>query len=95
VKKPKNTEMDLLKGKFLMNKNETAVISTEIFRDSDYIGLFFSASWCPSCQTFLPLLKKMHENALSRNIKLEIIYVSSDSSNKRMMCSFVDNHGSW
>lgn len=88
--------MEILRGNFLINTKEEAVIANEIFRDSEYVGLYFSASWCPPCQAFLPRLKGMYEKASeSRQVKLEIIFVPSDSDNQRMTRFFLENHGTW
>ncbi|OXU24352.1 hypothetical protein TSAR_002591 [Trichomalopsis sarcophagae] len=87
--------MEILRGNFLINTKQEAVIANEIFRDFEYVGLYFSASWCPPSQTFLPQLKAMHEEAQSRQVKLEIIFVPSDSDNQRMTRFFLENHGPW
>jgi len=50
------------------------------------VGLYFSASWCPPCQTFTPLLidfynvvnNKNGSNEKQRQQTLEIVFVSSD-----------------
>ena len=70
-------------------------MANDIFRLNDYVGLYFSASWCPPCQTFLPLLKQVHSEARSRNIKFEIIFVSADTDHSAMMDYFEKYHGSW
>jgi nucleoredoxin len=50
---------------------------------SRFVGLYFSAHWCPPCQAFTPKLadfyqkfKKEHQHASH----LEIVFVSSDKS---------------
>ncbi|XP_058801496.1 nucleoredoxin-like protein 2 [Phymastichus coffea] len=87
--------MDMLKGNFLINTKEEAVIANEILRDNEYIGLYFSASWCPPCQIFLPQLRDVYEKARQRTISLEIIFIPADKDNQRMTRFFVDNHGPW
>eukprot|EP00537_Pseudo-nitzschia_pungens_P003932 CAMPEP_0172365864 /NCGR_PEP_ID=MMETSP1060-20121228/12282_1 /TAXON_ID=37318 /ORGANISM="Pseudo-nitzschia pungens, Strain cf. cingulata" /LENGTH=236 /DNA_ID=CAMNT_0013089439 /DNA_START=94 /DNA_END=804 /DNA_ORIENTATION=+ len=42
------------------------------------IGLYFSASWCPPCQRFTPLLTEFYLGAKASKSGLEIIFVSSD-----------------
>lgn len=42
----------------------------------DYIGLYFSAHWCPPCRGFTPQLAKMYSEGLSD--KMEIVFLSSD-----------------
>jgi len=41
-----------------------------------YIGLYFSAHWCPPCRGFTPKLAEMYQDGLKD--KLEIIFLSSD-----------------
>merc|ERR1712083_1273595 len=41
-----------------------------------FIGLYFSAHWCPPCRGFTPKLAEMYKNGLKD--KMEIIFVSSD-----------------
>lgn len=87
--------MEMLKGSFLINTSEEAVIANEILRDNEYVGLYFSASWCAPCQTFLPQLKHVHEKAREQKVSFEIIFVPADDDNQRMTQFFVDNHGPW
>lgn len=50
-------------------------------KDTKYLLLYFSASWCPPCQSFTPILSKFydkHGGATKDNV--EIIYISSDQS---------------
>jgi len=41
-----------------------------------YIGLYFSAHWCPPCRGFTPKLAEMYQGGLKD--KMEIVFVSSD-----------------
>merc|ERR1712228_83406 len=52
-----------------------------------FIGLYFSAHWCPPCRGFTPKLAEMYKNGLKE--KMEIIFVSSDRDEK----SFNDYFG--
>ena len=42
----------------------------------DYIGLYFSAHWCPPCRGFTPKLATNYSEGLSD--KMEIVFLSSD-----------------
>lgn len=48
------------------------------------VGLFFSASWCPPCKTFTPMLIEFYnvindKNGLNKKQQsMEIVFVSSD-----------------
>lgn len=45
----------------------------------EYVGLYFSAKWCPPCNAFKPTLIKFYENMKKKDAnKLELVFVSSD-----------------
>ncbi|MFP6892619.1 MAG: thioredoxin-like domain-containing protein, partial [Opitutales bacterium] len=44
-----------------------------------YVGLYFSASWCPPCRTFTPRLVEFHK---ANKDKFEVLLVSADNSEK-------------
>jgi thiol-disulfide isomerase/thioredoxin len=46
--------------------------------DGKAVGLYFSASWCPPCKKFTPLLAEAYRKQPVDAPRLEIIYVSSD-----------------
>lgn len=49
------------------------------------IGLYFSAEWCPPCRQFTPVLLKAYNELKSRNENsFELIFVSSDRSERAM-----------
>ena len=41
----------------------------------EYVLLYFSASWCPPCQSFTPILAEFYQ---TYSATMEIIYISSD-----------------
>ena len=50
----------------------------EIKHTHKYIALFFSASWCPPCQTFVRLLKEFYAEVNIESKLCEVVYVSLD-----------------
>jgi nucleoredoxin len=44
--------------------------------DGKYIGLYFSAHWCPPCRGFTPKLAEFYKDGLKD--KMEIVFLSSD-----------------
>jgi nucleoredoxin len=44
-----------------------------------HLGVLFSASWCPPCRMFKPVLIEAYENARKAGHAFEIVFVSSDS----------------
>ena len=46
--------------------------------DLKYVGIYFSAHWCPPCKAFTPVLTDFY-NSVNKNGKIfEVIFVSSD-----------------
>lgn len=46
--------------------------------NSDAIGFYFSAHWCPPCRGFTPQLAKTYSKLKAEGKKLEVVFVSSD-----------------
>jgi nucleoredoxin len=55
---------------------EQIINSTELRENNAAFAFYFSASWCPPCRSFTPMLKKFYEN--TRDTGLEIIFVGLD-----------------
>jgi len=53
-----------------------------------YVGIYFSAHWCPPCRGFTPQLAQSYKDHLKAK-ELEIVFVSSDRDEK----SFNDYYG--
>ena len=45
---------------------------------SGIVALYFSASWCPPCQRFTPLLIDFYNAAKEAKSGFEIVFISSD-----------------
>jgi|Laugresu1bdmlbdd_1035124.scaffolds.fasta_scaffold02580_2 nucleoredoxin len=65
-----------LLGKELLNKE--LIIPIENLNNVNIIGLYFSGSHCPPCQTFTPILINLYNELKSLNKNIEIIFISSD-----------------
>jgi len=57
-------------------EGETVEIA-ELRKEAKYIGLYFSAHWCPPCKGFTPSLVTAYKEHLKAK-GLEVIFVSSD-----------------
>ena len=53
------------------------ISTVEALKDKELVLLYFSASWCPPCQSFSPILKSFYALASDQ---IEIVYISSDQS---------------
>ena len=45
---------------------------------SGMVTLYFSASWCPPCQKFTPILTEFYNAAKEAKCGFEVVFVSSD-----------------
>merc|ERR1719316_1740851 len=55
--------------------------TAEVLQGKKYIGIYFSAHWCPPCRGFTPQLAVSYEEYLQAK-DLEIVFVSSDRDEK-------------
>jgi nucleoredoxin len=69
--------MEALLGKTLLTKSGSQGATATLLKEKDMVALYFSASWCPPCKGFTPVLADFYGQFATRE-KLEIIYVSSD-----------------
>ncbi|XP_024943875.1 nucleoredoxin-like [Cephus cinctus] len=87
--------MELLRGNALFNYKQELVMVNDALREIRYLGLYFTAAWCPPCQIFLPLLKSVYERTREAELKFEIIYIPSDYDEDNMLECFTTKHGPW
>ena len=81
---------DLFKGKKLF-RGEKQVDPSEL--QNKIVGLYFTASWCPPCRQFTPILKDTYEGLEGE--AFEIIFLTSDRSKEDTMLYYNNNHGPW
>ena len=63
----------------LFNKINNEEISTKnLLNNIDYILLYCSASWCPPCKQFTPILSNWNDRNANR-LKAQVIFVSLDN----------------
>ncbi|XP_053383839.1 uncharacterized protein LOC123535689 [Mercenaria mercenaria] len=65
----------ILESSTFVDKNEKE--SKLDFNDVEYIGLYFSAHWCPPCKAYTPQLAARYNDVL-KDKKIEIVFISSD-----------------
>jgi len=78
----------LLGSSLLIKANSPNEKTTTALKGKDLVLLYFSASWCPPCRAFTPLLVSFYNNC-AKDGKVEIVFVSSDNS----VQSFNDYYG--
>ncbi|WP_411022968.1 thioredoxin-like domain-containing protein, partial [Salmonella sp. s51228] len=61
-------------GDSLIDANQATYNINDVTKDK-HLGLYFSASWCPPCKTFTPILIDLYTKFFS---KIEIIFLSLD-----------------
>ena len=49
-------------------------------KNAPFLGVYFSAHWCPPCRGFTPKLINFYEVANKEKKQIEIVFVSSDRS---------------
>ncbi|XP_053372685.1 uncharacterized protein LOC123560570 [Mercenaria mercenaria] len=64
-----------LVGESVIDGKGNEVSVKEICKDKTVIGIYFSASWCPPCRSFTPVLSRFHK---ANDKDLVVIFVSSD-----------------
>jgi len=78
------TFWEALGNEFLSGTEGDTVEVDELKGSGKYIGLYFSAHWCPPCKTFTPQLVAAYKEHLKAK-GLEIIFVSSDRDSASFM----------
>ena len=51
-------------------------------KTAKFIGIYFSAHWCPPCRNFTPVLAEFYKKVNASEKVLEIVFASSDSDEK-------------
>ena len=72
-----------LKKKGLTDKDKESLFITEEcgideIKSSRFLGLLFSANWCPPCKCFLTILKDFYSEVNIDSKNCEIIYMPMD-----------------
>lgn len=60
--------------------SKTGLIDANPIKSNKVTCLYFSASWCPPCQAFTPLLSDFYQEVNRDEKQLEIVWVSHDKT---------------
>ncbi len=75
---------DILEGK-LVRLNGNAVEPGEFNDRLDYVVLYFSAHWCPTCRKVTPRLVEFYSEQRKEHKNFEVVFISSDRNEKEML----------
>ena len=78
---PPSTEVDWasLFGPSVMSKDVNLVDVAPLLKSKKYLGVYFSAHWCPPCRAFTPALTAFYNQMKQRSPgEFEVLFVSFD-----------------
>lgn len=70
--------MNRILGDHLKGKNGD--VATDSLNNIDVVLFYFSASWCPPCRQFTPVLAELYNQVNASGKRFEVVYVSWDQS---------------
>ncbi|GLE04181.1 hypothetical protein PINS_up013092 [Pythium insidiosum] len=66
-----------------LQRRDGLVSTQEALAQKTFIGLYFSAHWCPPCREFTPMLARVYEEIRRAHDDLEIVFVSYDKTQEQ------------
>ncbi|TKR62263.1 hypothetical protein L596_026250 [Steinernema carpocapsae] len=76
-----------------LGKKDGSFTKADVALNGKIVAFYFSASWCPPCRLFTPILKDFYEEV--GNDDFEVVFVSSDRSNENLLEYMRKSHGDW
>ncbi|EDO34941.1 predicted protein [Nematostella vectensis] len=86
--------MNIFAGRQLRKRSGVIAYPEEVLQNK-VVAIYFSASWCPPCQKFTPLLKDFYEEKIQSKEQFEIVFVSSDKTDSDLDSYMKECHGDW
>ncbi|KAG6585010.1 Nucleoredoxin protein 2 [Phytophthora cinnamomi] len=84
----------LLHGTKLVNAKGEAVDGSDVGQ-SGLLALYFAANWCPDCRAFQPKLNDFYADVNASTQQLDVVFLSSDTSEEDQQMHFSTKHGDW
>lgn len=84
----------MFSGRQLRKRSGVIVYPEEVLQNK-VVALYFSASWCPPCQQFTPILKTFYEELQANELPFEVVFVSSDKTEEDLDSYMKESHGDW
>eukprot|EP01062_Namystynia_karyoxenos_P082083 TRINITY_DN9177_c0_g1_i1.p1 TRINITY_DN9177_c0_g1~~TRINITY_DN9177_c0_g1_i1.p1 ORF type:complete len:1346 (+),score=269.57 TRINITY_DN9177_c0_g1_i1:92-4129(+) len=81
-------------GPVLLRKDGQEVNTTEALNGKT-VALYFGGKWCPHCPPYSKLLKPFYTAYKKLNPDFEVVFVSSDRSQREAEAYFRGQHGDW
>ena len=86
---------DLLLGTHVMNQNGRKTALSELAKDNEVIGIYFSAHWCGPCKRFTPQLMERYTNWKKIGRPLSIVFISLDKNQEAFDEYYRSMHSEW
>ena len=77
-------ELSITKDLVKSSGSRTKRVNQDELAPKEYYAIYYSAHWCPPCRGFTPKLVDFYNKASKKHDNFEVIFVSSDRSEKDM-----------
>jgi nucleoredoxin len=88
-------EQSITKNLVKSSGSRTQKVSQAELTSKEYYAIYYSAHWCPPCRGFTPKLVDFYNKASKQHDNFEIIFVSSDRSEKDMAAYMEEANMPW
>lgn len=78
-----------------LSGNKLKAAPADVLKGVKYFGIYYSAHWCPPCRRFTPKLVSFYRKMKKKHPEFEMIFVSSDKSEKAMVEYMRDTRMKW
>jgi nucleoredoxin len=79
----------------MLDDGRLKAFDASTLKDVKYWAFYYSASWCPPCRAFTPLLVDFYKDFKKNHPNFELIFVNDDQSEDAMLAYMVKDEMSW